>query len=248
MSITPPPLNIYCYPQCPVTPSWYTATQNLGVLNQILKQTRPLVKIMHLETLWRMGNKNNHFVEQEETLAELMELASNLPWANALEVWRLNNSLKKRRGRRRGPHVAKGTAKGAAPDAAEAEVKEPQPPETQPANEDRPLDKAGAESESSSPGPEDAASEPKVLKFRVTCNRSGDKHSFSSNEAARDFGGAIQDFFQWKADMTKFDIEVCREACVRATPGKSASSECHSDGRLTNSLLLSNSPICLVLN
>ncbi|CAH2312144.1 THUMP domain-containing 3 [Pelobates cultripes] len=47
-----------------------------------------------------------------------------------------------------------------------------------------------------------------VLKFRVTCNRAGDKHSFTSNEAARDFGGAVQDHFQWKADMTNFDIEV----------------------------------------
>ncbi|KAK2862159.1 hypothetical protein Q5P01_001692 [Channa striata] len=56
--------------------------------------------------------------------------------------------------------------------------------------------------------PEDSALETKPIKFRVTCNRAGDKHSFSSNEAARDFGGAVQEFFQWKADMTKFDIEV----------------------------------------
>ncbi|XP_042679802.1 LOW QUALITY PROTEIN: THUMP domain-containing protein 3 [Centrocercus urophasianus] len=48
----------------------------------------------------------------------------------------------------------------------------------------------------------------KVLKFRVTCNRAGDKHSFTSNEAARDFGGAVQEHFQWKADMTNFDVEV----------------------------------------
>ncbi len=46
------------------------------------------------------------------------------------------------------------------------------------------------------------------LKFRVTCNRAGDKHCFTSNDAARDFGGAVQEFFQWKADMTKFDVEV----------------------------------------
>ncbi|KFP78980.1 THUMP domain-containing protein 3, partial [Apaloderma vittatum] len=48
----------------------------------------------------------------------------------------------------------------------------------------------------------------KVLKFRVTCNRAGDKHSFTSNDAARDFGGAVQEHFQWKADMTNFDVEV----------------------------------------
>ncbi|XP_072328194.1 tRNA (guanine(6)-N2)-methyltransferase THUMP3 isoform X3 [Scyliorhinus torazame] len=47
-----------------------------------------------------------------------------------------------------------------------------------------------------------------LLRFRVTCNRSGEKHSFTSMEAAREFGGAVQDLFQWKADMTKFDVEI----------------------------------------
>ncbi|PNJ67968.1 THUMPD3 isoform 6, partial [Pongo abelii] len=50
--------------------------------------------------------------------------------------------------------------------------------------------------------------EPQVLKFRVTCNRAGEKHCFTSNEAARDFGGAVQDYFKWKADMTNFDVEI----------------------------------------
>ena len=59
---------------------------------------------------------------------------------------------------------------------------------------------------------EDDATKP--LKFRVTCSRAGDKHSFASNEAARDFGGAVQEFFQWKADMTKFDVEVWRQGTV----------------------------------
>ncbi|KAM4652888.1 tRNA (guanine(6)-N(2))-methyltransferase THUMP3 [Discoglossus pictus] len=47
-----------------------------------------------------------------------------------------------------------------------------------------------------------------VLKFRVTCSRAGDNHSFTSNDAARDFGGAVQDHFKWKADMKNFDVEV----------------------------------------
>ncbi|XP_078399940.1 tRNA (guanine(6)-N(2))-methyltransferase THUMP3 [Cetorhinus maximus] len=47
-----------------------------------------------------------------------------------------------------------------------------------------------------------------LLRFRVTCNRSGEKHSFTSMEAAREFGGAVQDLFKWKADMTKFDVEI----------------------------------------
>lgn len=50
--------------------------------------------------------------------------------------------------------------------------------------------------------------EPQVQKFRVTCNRAGEKHCFTSNEAARDFGGSVQEYFKWKADMTNFDVEV----------------------------------------
>ncbi|XP_005856677.1 PREDICTED: THUMP domain-containing protein 3 [Myotis brandtii] len=49
----------------------------------------------------------------------------------------------------------------------------------------------------------------------VSCNstavfsdRAGEKHCVSSSEAARDFGGAVQDYFKWKADMTNFDVEV----------------------------------------
>ncbi|KAM8930828.1 tRNA (guanine(6)-N(2))-methyltransferase THUMP3 [Pelodytes ibericus] len=63
---------------------------------------------------------------------------------------------------------------------------------------------ASSQPDSQEGGAEDSS----VLKFRVTCNRAGDKHSFTSNDAARDFGGAVQEHFLWKADMTKFDIEV----------------------------------------
>lgn len=63
--------------------------------------------------------------------------------------------------------------------------------------------------DSTAGGGADSAGAGNVLKFRVTCNRAGDKHSFTSNDAARDFGGAVQDHFQWKADMTNFDVEVC---------------------------------------
>ncbi|CAD7672816.1 unnamed protein product [Nyctereutes procyonoides] len=35
-----------------------------------------------------------------------------------------------------------------------------------------------------------------------------ERNCFSSNKAARDFGGAVQDYFKWKADMTNFDVEV----------------------------------------
>ncbi|GAB6030795.1 THUMP domain-containing protein 3 [Chamberlinius hualienensis] len=55
--------------------------------------------------------------------------------------------------------------------------------------------------------------EEQELKFRVTCNRAcgplpGGKHAFNSPDVARFLGGIVHDKFNWKADMTKFDVEV----------------------------------------
>ena len=47
-----------------------------------------------------------------------------------------------------------------------------------------------------------------VPKFRCTCYRSGDNHGFSSMDAAKHVGGAIQDLFKWKVQMKDYDIEV----------------------------------------
>ncbi|CAK6955555.1 THUMP domain-containing protein 3 [Scomber scombrus] len=141
---------------------------------------------------------------KEETLAELQELASKLPWTNALEVWKLNGSLKKRKAHRRG-NGNKVKPNSETTDATVADTEQQELPE---AAEDQTKPETTPDIEGSKQESEDAAPKAKVLKFRVTCNRAGDKHSFSSNEAARDFGGAVQEFFQWKADMTKFDIEV----------------------------------------
>lgn len=143
---------------------------------------------------------------QEETLKELQELASKLPWTNALEVWRLNRSFKKKKGYRKGGSSTKIKPNSEAGDATAEE-------------QDLPHTEAAVEKVESIPEAEDstdAAPEAKVIKFRVTCSRAGDKHSFSSNEAARDFGGAVQEFFQWKADMTKFDVEVALLDCSDA--------------------------------
>lgn len=143
---------------------------------------------------------------QEETLKELQELASKLPWTNALEVWRLNRSFKKKKGYRKGGSGTKIKPNSEAGDATAEE-------------QDLPHTEAAVEKVESMPEVEDstdAAPEAKVIKFRVTCSRAGDKHSFSSNEAARDFGGAVQEFFQWKADMTKFDVEVLLLDCSDA--------------------------------
>lgn len=47
-----------------------------------------------------------------------------------------------------------------------------------------------------------------VPRFRVTCNRVGDKHSFTSMEAAHIFGGMVQDKFNWLVNLSHYDIDV----------------------------------------
>lgn len=44
--------------------------------------------------------------------------------------------------------------------------------------------------------------------FRVTCTRTGNKHGFSSPEAAAKFGGGINDWFGWRVNLSNPDIEV----------------------------------------
>ncbi|KAM4740908.1 tRNA (guanine(6)-N(2))-methyltransferase THUMP3 isoform 1-T2 [Anableps anableps] len=146
---------------------------------------------------------------KEETLNELQELASKLPWTNALEVWRLNRTLKKKKGHRKVGNTTREKSNTEASDTAAAAeaVQHELPQETSPADDDTKAE-ITPDSEIRQQDLEHTTPEAKLIKFRVTCNRAGDKHSFSSNEAARDFGGAVQEFFQWKADMTKFDIEV----------------------------------------
>ncbi|XP_061544214.1 THUMP domain-containing protein 3 isoform X2 [Phycodurus eques] len=147
---------------------------------------------------------------KEETLAELQQLASKLPWTNALEVWKLNRTFKKRKGQRKGASGARVKPSSEVGKATPADGKSKAQAEEPPIADDPNKTEESRDTETSTQGSEEAEPDvtPKIIKFRVTCNRAGDKHSFSSNEAARDFGGAVQEFFQWKADMTKFDIEV----------------------------------------
>lgn len=134
---------------------------------------------------------------------ELQQLASNLPWTNPLEVWKQNRTLRKKKGFRKGGNGANTKrSTEAAADGGEESQTAPVV-ETQTTTADN-LPDADSSQEASA----NSAPVANLTKFRVTCSRAGDKHSFSSNEAARDFGGAVQEFFQWKADMTKFDVEV----------------------------------------
>ncbi|KAI3370119.1 hypothetical protein L3Q82_024910 [Scortum barcoo] len=164
-----------------------------------------------VDNLFVVVEEFNHYQfkeSKEETLLELQQLASKLPWTNALEVWRLNRTLKKKKGYRKGGNGTKLKPNSGATDAIVDETEQQEPPQEAPAAESHAKAEGTPDTESSMQDSEEAAPEVKPIKFRVTCNRAGDKHSFSSNEAARDFGGAVQEFFQWKADMTKFDIEV----------------------------------------
>uniref|UniRef100_A0A4W3KB21 THUMP domain containing 3 n=1 Tax=Callorhinchus milii TaxID=7868 RepID=A0A4W3KB21_CALMI len=125
---------------------------------------------------------------KEAALEDFKELVAKLSWARPLDVWKLNNSLKKRKFHRRKSSDSCDAQTDASGDAI--------PPDDNPSDKEEDAREAAK------------AKDNGLLRFRVTCNRAGDKHSFTSMEAARNFGGAVQDMFQWKADMTKFDVEV----------------------------------------
>ena len=47
-----------------------------------------------------------------------------------------------------------------------------------------------------------------ALTFRVTCTRSGRKHVFTSQDAARSLGAGILNHFKWKVNLTQPQVEV----------------------------------------
>ena len=49
---------------------------------------------------------------------------------------------------------------------------------------------------------------PQQTSFRVTCNRIGRKHCFSSVEAASHFGAGLARYFGWKVQLKNPDLEV----------------------------------------
>ncbi|XP_053153970.1 tRNA (guanine(6)-N2)-methyltransferase THUMP3 [Hemicordylus capensis] len=174
--------------------------------------------------------KDYQFKEnKEEALKDLEDLAKKLPWTDPLEVWKLNTNLKKRKTRRKKGNQQSNTKKEKLEDESDdkevhdpvksilnldSEIQDPEKTDETVSREDGEQSDAKEELTSNGEGENESGDckkcemEAQALKFRVTCNRAGDKHSFKSNEAARDFGGAVQDFFQWKADMTNFDVEV----------------------------------------
>ncbi|XP_069721723.1 tRNA (guanine(6)-N2)-methyltransferase THUMP3 isoform X1 [Phaenicophaeus curvirostris] len=190
--------------------------------------------------------KDYQFKEnKEDALKDLEDLVKKLHWTDPLKIWELNNSLKKKKTKRK-KHNLQSTAskeklngngeeegtdqkdaskqENCAQNTAGVEATSSQDTETiqevASRNDDEEEEEdneqadakddlqTGSGSKTKAGDSETSEGEAKVLKFRVTCNRAGDKHCFTSNEAARDFGGAVQEHFQWKADMTNFDVEV----------------------------------------
>lgn len=161
---------------------------------------------------------------KEEVLKDFEDLAGKLSWSDPLKVWEMNSSFKKKKTKRKkiNQNSNKGkTDNGQGDKKDERDVKKELPSS---ASETQILDyyeNPAIKEEISTLVGDDLASckdetderskeetDASVLRFRVTCNRAGEKHCFTSNEAARDFGGAVQEYFKWKADMTSFDVEV----------------------------------------
>ncbi|XP_053891319.1 tRNA (guanine(6)-N2)-methyltransferase THUMP3 isoform X2 [Malaclemys terrapin pileata] len=173
---------------------------------------------------------------KEDALKDLEDLAKKLPWTDPLKVWKLNTSLKKRKTKHKKQNQQNCASKEKLYDdggkdranqkdadkelldhaqntpslkSAEQNTEKTQEmilADDQSDGKDEFLTITGNENQAGDCKKGEV--EAQVLKFRVTCNRAGDKHCFTSNDAARDFGGAVQDYFQWKADMTNFDVEV----------------------------------------
>lgn len=162
---------------------------------------------------------------QEEVLKDFEELAGKLPWSDPLKVWKINTNFKKKKTKRKKINQNTGKEKinnGQGDKIDETDGKKGFTNNTldshildyyeNPAIKEEISTLVGDDLASYKDEKDESSKEethPKMLKFRVTCNRAGEKHCFSSNEAARDFGGAVQDYFKWKADMTNFDVEVC---------------------------------------
>ncbi|XP_050004504.1 tRNA (guanine(6)-N2)-methyltransferase THUMP3 isoform X1 [Alexandromys fortis] len=160
---------------------------------------------------------------KEEVLKDFEELAGKLPWSDPLKVWQINTSFKKKKAKRRKASQSAGQEKancGQGDKAEETGGKKLSSSTSESHILDYYENPAIKEEISTLVGDVLASykdeigeclreeTEPQVQKFRVTCNRAGEKHCFTSNEAARDFGGSVQEYFKWKADMTNFDVEV----------------------------------------
>ncbi|KAM6162033.1 tRNA (guanine(6)-N(2))-methyltransferase THUMP3 [Erethizon dorsatum] len=160
---------------------------------------------------------------KEDALKDFEDLAGKLPWSDPLKVWEINTCFKKKKTKCKkmnlnsnkekivngqGDKLDERVDRRFIDNALDSRILDYY---ENPAIKEEVSTLVGDDLESSKDETDEHSkeeTEPQVLKFRVTCNRAGEKHCFTSNEAARDFGGAVQNHFKWKADMTNFDVEV----------------------------------------
>lgn len=152
---------------------------------------------------------------KEEALKDFEDLAGKLPWSDPLKIWEINTCFKKKKTKRKKMNqnsnkekIDNGQGDKFTDNALDSRILDyyENPAIKEEISTLVGDDLASSKDEANEHSKEET--EPQVLKFRVTCNRAGEKHCFTSNEAARDFGGSVQDHFKWKADMTNFDVEV----------------------------------------
>ena len=150
----------------------------------------------------KSGKKNHYlllliYVYQESCLADLIATIHPLQWEKGLQVWNRIFDFK---------GTLYSSKKDEEETAQEVGEKMPQPEEEK---EDSPSAQEPEKKPKLSPkeeGEKNVISD--LAKFRCTCYRSGEDHNFSSMEAAKEIGGAIQDKFLWKVQMKGWDIEV----------------------------------------
>ncbi|XP_069822754.1 tRNA (guanine(6)-N2)-methyltransferase THUMP3 [Dendropsophus ebraccatus] len=200
--------------------------EKLGCSCKISKDRGKIYFEISMETLpqvHRLRSVDNLFVVVQEftdfpfkevkeaALQDFQELAAKLSWEKALKTWELNNNLKKKKKRKKTNGCSKEkkqAASGCEVPSGDGPSKAIEDPAAAGQEECKTTDNQAEDTSDNTESNDTYPDVSNVLKFRVTCNRAGDKHSFTSNDAARDFGGAVQEHFQWKADMTNFDVEV----------------------------------------
>lgn len=149
-----------------------------------VQKAKKLRSIEHLfvvvEKVEDFGISNSH-EDKEAVLKRLYQLVNDIDWNQGLEIWKDCTNYQ-------GP--LKLVEKPCDINAADADDD----------NQDDSIC-----DNSVSKKAEDISSLPS---FRVTCSRTGSKHSFSSVEAAASFGGSLNDLFHWRVDLSNADIEV----------------------------------------
>lgn len=126
----------------------------------------------------------------ENALERIGNLPDNLEWNLALSLWKnytgFNGFLEKK--------VCKEEPVDLADEGVDADT--------------RSCKKLKRESKETEADGEAGRSSGDLPCFRVTCNRTGTGHSFSSMEAASKFGAQINKLFGWRVNLTSADVEV----------------------------------------